>query len=96
LAHDGQERRVGACHDYYLVSYYIGTPHRDNVQIVRVASHPGDRQDPAADPGVVVASPTAAAAQIAALRREYPEFAAVKNILVMWREQVPKQSAPNS
>jgi hypothetical protein len=96
LAHDGQERRVGACRDYYLVSYYIGTPERHRVQIVRMASHPGDREDPAADPGVVVASPTAAAAQIAVLRREYPEVAAVKNILVMWRAQTQKQSAPNS
>jgi hypothetical protein len=96
LAHDGQERRVGACRDYYLVSYYIGTPERHRVQIVRVASHPGDREDPAADPGVVVASPTAAAAQIAVLKQEYPEVAAVKNILVMWRVQTQKQGAPNS
>jgi hypothetical protein len=61
-----------------------------------VASHPGDREDPAADPGVVVASPTAAAAQIAVLKREYPEVAAIKNILVMWRVQTQKQGAPNS
>src|SRR5260370_12151670 len=96
LAHDGPERRVGACHDYYLVSYYIGTSQRDNVQIVRVASHLGDRQNPAADPGVVVASPTAAAAQIAALRREYPEVAAIKNILVLWRGAPAGDERPHS
>jgi hypothetical protein len=92
LAHDGAQRRVGACHDYYLVSYYIGAPRRDDVQVVRIPSHGADREDP----DVVVASPTVAAAQIAELRREYPEVAAVKNILVMWRAQTPKQIAPNS
>jgi mannosyltransferase len=92
LAHDGPEHRVGACHDYYLVSYYIGASRRDVVQVVRIPSHTADGEEP----GVVVASPTAAAAQIAELRREYPEFASVKNILVMWRAQMPKQIAPNS
>jgi hypothetical protein len=96
LAHDGQERRVGAYHDYFLVSYYIRAPQRDNVHIVRLGSYLGDRLDPNVDPGVVVASPFVGAAQIAELRREYPEFAAVKNILVMWRTQTPKQGAPNS
>ena len=92
LAHDGPEHRVGACHDYYLVSYYIGAPQREQVIVIRIPSHgaEGDK------PGVVVASPTAAAAQIAELRREYPEVAPVKNILVMWRAQAPKQIAPNS
>jgi hypothetical protein len=92
LAHDGPERRVGACHDYYLVSYYLGAPQRDRVQVIRITSHEAAR----GGTGVVVASPTAAAAQIAELRREYPEGAAVQNILVMWRAQPPKQIAPNS
>ncbi len=92
LAHDGPERRVGACHDYYLVSYYIGAPQRDQVQVIRVPSHGADHMDT----GVVVASPTAATGQIAELRRTYPEVATVKNILVMWRNTAPKQSAPNS
>ena len=92
LAHDGPERRVGACHDYYLVSYYIGASRRDVVRVVRIPSRTADAEEP----GVVVASPTAAAAQIAELRREYPEVAPVKNILVMWRAQMPKQIAPNS
>src|SRR6266481_6094737 len=92
LAHDGPEHRVGACHDYYLVSYYIGAPQREQVIVIRIPSHGADSDKP----GVVVASPTAAAAQIAQLRREYPEVAPVKNILVMWRAQTPKQIAPNS
>src|SRR5713101_3657408 len=92
LAHDGPERRVGACHDYYLVSYYLGAPQRDQVEVIRITSHEAARSGT----GVVVASPTAAAAQIAELRREYPEGAAVKNILVMWRNSTPKQIAPNS
>jgi mannosyltransferase len=92
LAHDGPERRVGACHDYYLVSYYIGKPRRDQVQVIRITSHEATRNET----GVVVASPTAAAAQIAELRREYPEGAQIKNILVMWRAQTSKQIAPNS
>ena len=92
LAHDGPERRVGACHDYYLVSYYIGAPQRDAVKVIRIPSHGANGEKP----GVVVASPTAAAAQIAELRREYPEVAPVKNILVMWRAQTPKQVAPDS
>lgn len=91
LAHDGPERRVGACHDYYLVSYYIGAPQRDAVHVVRITSRK-DREDPS----VVVASPTVAAAEIEILRREYTEATAVKNILVMWRTQTPKQNAPNS
>ena len=89
LAHDGPERRVGACHDYYLVSYYIGAPQRDAVQVIRVPSHQADRMNT----GVVVASPTAAAAQIAELKREYPEVAAVKNILVMWRTNMANGDA---
>jgi mannosyltransferase len=84
LAHDGPERRVGACHDYYLVSYYIGASQREAVQVIRVPSHGADHMDT----GVVVASPTAAAGQIAELRRTYPEVATVKNILVMWRTNV--------
>ncbi|HYR78537.1 MAG TPA: hypothetical protein VEO55_00940, partial [Candidatus Dormibacteraeota bacterium] len=92
LAHDGPERRVGACHDYYLVSYYIGAPSREAVQVIRIPSHAADAERP----GVVVASPTAAAEQIAELRREYPEVAPVKNILVMWRAQTPRQIAPDS
>jgi hypothetical protein len=74
------------------VSYYIGAPSRDRVQVIRIPSHDADRNNT----GVVVASPTAATAQIAELRREYPEGAAVKNILVMWRTIAPKQIAPNS
>ncbi len=92
LAHDGPEHRVGACHDYYLVSYYIGAPQRDGVQVIRIPSHAADGEKP----GVVVASPTAASAQIAELRREYPEVAPIKNILVMWRNTTPKQIVPNS
>lgn len=92
LTHDGPERRVGACHDYYLVSYYIGAPQRAQVRVIRVPSHGRDHMDA----GVVVASPTAATAQIAELKREYPEVAAIKNILVMWRTTAPKQIAPNS
>jgi len=92
LAHDGPERRVGACHDYYLVSYYIGAPQRDQVQVIRVPSHKADHLDP----GVVVASPTAGTGQIAELRRTYPEVATVKNILVMWRTIAPNQIAPGS
>jgi hypothetical protein len=92
LAHDGPERRVGACHDYYLVSYYIGASRRDTVRVIRISSRLADGEKP----GVVVASPTSAAAQIAELRREYPEVAPVKNILVMWRAQAQKQIAPNS
>ena len=92
LAHDGPERRVGACHDYYLVSYYIGAPQRDQVQVIRVPSHRADHLDP----GVVVASPTAGTGQIAELRRTYPEVATVKNILVMWRTIAPNQIAPGS
>src|SRR4029077_6216659 len=92
LAHDGPERRVGACHDYYLVSYYIGASQRGQVQVIRVPSHRADHLDT----GVVVASPTAAAGQIAELRRAYPEVATVKNILVMWRTVAPNQIAPGS
>lgn len=92
LAHDGPERRVGACHDYYLVSYYIGASQRDQVQVIRVPSHGAERMNT----GVVVASPTAATGQIAELRRAYPEVATVKNILVMWRTVAPNQIAPGS
>src|SRR5260370_26693586 len=91
LAHDGQERRVGACHDYYFVSYYIRTQPRDNEQLVRAASHPRDRHDQAADPGVVVASPTAAAAQHAALRRENPDVSTLNTILEIRRSMKTSQ-----
>ena len=92
LAHDGPERRVGAYHDYFLVSYYLGAPGRDDVQVVRIPTHGAGREDA----GVVVAAPTAATAQIAQLRQEFPEVAAVKNILIMWRTRKPKQLVPNS
>ncbi len=92
LAHDGPERRIGASHAYYLVSYYIGASQRDSVHVVQVPSHEADRVDIA----VVVASPTVAASRIAELKQQYPEAAAVKNILVMWRSQPPNHNPPNS
>lgn len=92
IAHDGGEQRIGACHDYYQVSYYIGAPQRESVRVVRVPSHEADRLDPRS----VVTAPTAAASQVAKLRQQYPEVSAVKNILVMWRTETPKPSGPNS
>ena len=91
LAHDGPERRVGADHEHYLVTYYIGAPQRDDVQVVSIPSH---RVLPE-EPDVVIASFSVAAAQIAELKLEYPNVAAVKNILVMWRAQTSKRIAPS-
>src|SRR4029077_14180653 len=46
LVHDGPEHRVGACHDYYLVSYYIGASRRDVVRVVRIPSDTADGEEP--------------------------------------------------
>jgi hypothetical protein len=93
LDHGGPEHRVGADHEYYLVTYYIGASQRDHIQVVSITPHSADWDQPDV---VVVDSPTVAATQIAKLKREYPNVAAVKNILVMWRAQAPTQAAPSS
>jgi 4-amino-4-deoxy-L-arabinose transferase-like glycosyltransferase len=93
LAHDGAERRVGACHDYFQVSYYLGAQERDKVRLIRVPSHDADRETPGV---VIVFPPSSSPRQIAELEREYPEVAEFKNILVIWRTQTAKQLAPNS
>ncbi len=82
LTKAGSERRVGACHDYYLVSYYISAAQRDRVQVVRIPFHGSADQVPR----VVVVSPTAAPAQVTEIRQEYPVFVArFKNVIVVSR-----------
>jgi hypothetical protein len=82
LAHAGRDRRIGACHDFYLVSYYLPAQERGSVQVIRVPTRgPAEK-----DPRVVIVSPTVAKPRVDELRREYPEVDGnYKNILVLSR-----------
>src|SRR5262249_49874001 len=60
LARQGPGRRVGACHDYELVRYYLGRVERAKVEVVPVKT--------GAEPTrVVIVSPTVGPAQAAQL-----------------------------
>jgi hypothetical protein len=86
LTNAGADRRVGVCHQFYVVSYYIHQAHRDDVQVVRVPLRAGREQAPS----VVVVAPTAPPAQVAAIRREYPAILATfKNVVVVARADAP-------
>jgi uncharacterized membrane protein len=89
LANAGSQRSIGACHEYYLVSYYIPAAQRDSVKLVRIPFHGAEGEAPR----VVIVSPTVAPAEIAEIRQEYPlEVARFRNVLVVSR---PDASDPN-
>ena len=89
----GSERRVGAFHEYYIVSYYIPAAQRDSVQVVRIPFHGTESEAPR----VVVVSPTVAPAQVAEIRREYPVVVATfKSVIVLSRPLADMQNAPAS
>lgn len=93
LTKAGSERRVGAFHEYYIVSYYIPVAQRDSVQVVRFPFHGADSEAPL----VVVVSPTVAPAQVAEIRREYPQVVGTfKNVLVLARPVAAVQNVPAS
>lgn len=90
VANAGSPPRVGACHEYYLISYYISTVSHDHVQLVRIPFHGGEGDEPR----LAIVSPTVPPAEIAEVRREYPLVAArFKNVLVVSR---PETLAPNA
>jgi hypothetical protein len=93
LTNAGPERRVGAFHEYYIVSYYIPAAQRDSVQVVRMPFHGTAGEAPR----VVVVSPTVAPAQVAEIRREYPvEVATFKGVIVLSRPMAGTRNAPAS
>ena len=93
LTNAGPERRVGAFHEYYIVSYYIPAAQRDSVQVVRMPFHGTEGEAPR----VVVVSPTVAPAQVAEIRREYPVVVATfKNVIVLSRPVAGTRNAPAS
>ena len=93
LTKAGLERRVGAFHEYYIVSYYIPAAQRDSVQVVRIPFHGADSEAPP----VVVVSPTVAPAQVAEIRREYPLVVGTfKNVLVLGRPVAAVRNVPAS
>ena len=93
LTKGGSERRVGAFHEYYIVSYYIPAAQRDSVQVVRIPFHGADSEAPP----VVVVSPTVAPAQVAEIRREYPLVVGTfKNVLVLGRPVAAVRNVPAS
>ena len=93
LTNAGPERRVGAFHEYYIVSYYIPAAQRDSVQVVRMPFHGTE----GAAPRVVVVSPTVAPAQVAEIRREYPVVVATfKSVIVLSRPVAGTRNAPAS
>jgi hypothetical protein len=84
----GPDRRVGVCHEFYVVSYYVHRAHGDgdDVRLVRVPL--GAEQGHA--PRVVIVAPTAPPAQVAGIRREYPAILATfKNVVVAARSDPP-------
>jgi mannosyltransferase len=91
LTKAGSERRFGAFHEYYIVSYYIPAADRDSVQVVRFPFHGADSEAPP----VVVVSPTVAPAQVAEIRREYPIVVGTfKNVLVLSRPVAGVRNVP--
>ncbi len=87
----GVDHRIGACHDYYLVSYYTSMADRDGVQVVRIPFHGTEGEAPR----VVVVSPTAPPAQVAEIRHDYPVVVArFKNVVVMSRSEAGAPNAP--
>ncbi|HEY9157238.1 hypothetical protein [Candidatus Binatus sp.] len=93
LTKAGVDRRVGASHDYYLVSYYVSAAQWDNLQIVRIPFHGAESEAPR----VAIISPTAPPAQVAEIRREYPVVVArFKNVIVVSRPEAGVQNAPAS
>ncbi len=91
LTKAGSDRRVGASHDYYLVSYYASAARLDNVQIVRIPFHGAESEAPR----VAIISPTAPPAQVAEIRREYPVVVATfKNVIVVSRPEAGVRNAP--
>ncbi len=87
----GSERRVGAAHEYYVVSYYIPAAERDSVHVVRIPFSGAEDQAPP----VVVVSPTVAPAQIAKIRREYPLVVGTfKNVMVLSRHMAGARNVP--
>jgi len=93
LSKAGSERRVGAFHEYYIVSYYIPAAQRDSVQVVRIPFHGTEGEAPR----VVVVSPTVAPAQVAEIRREYPVVVATfKSVIVLSQPLAAMQNAPAS
>ena len=93
LINAGPERRVGAFHEYYIVSYYIPAAQRDRVQVVRMPFHGTEGEAPR----VVVVSPTVAPAQLAEIRREYPMVVATfKGVIVLSRPLAGMRNAPAS
>ncbi len=92
LANAGPQRRIGAYHEYYIVSYYIPAAERDTVQVVRFPFH-GTETDA---PRVVIVSPTVAPARAAEIRREYPvTVATFKNVVVVSRPDAGARTAPS-
>jgi mannosyltransferase len=82
LANTGPARRIGASNEYYLVSYYIPARDRESVQVIRVPAHGNESEAPR----VAIIAPTAAPAQLAEIRREYPVVVATfKNVVVVSR-----------
>jgi mannosyltransferase len=93
LTKAGSERRVGAFHEYYIVSYYIPAAQRDSVQVVRFPFHGVDSEAPP----VVVVSPTVAPAQVAEIRSEYPIVVGTfKNVVVLSRPVAGVRNVPAS
>jgi hypothetical protein len=73
----GSDRRIGACHDYSLVRYYLPRP-AGKLEIVRIEA--GSLHDPL--PPVAIVSPTVPPADLAKVRRAYPGLA--KNLTNIW------------
>ena len=92
LANAGSQRSIGACHEYYLVSYYIPAVQRDSVKLVRIPFHGAESEAPR----VVIVSPTVAPAEIAEIRREYPLVVArFRNVLVVSRPDAGDPNVPS-
>jgi hypothetical protein len=88
-ARAGRDRSIGACHDFYLVSYYLPANERATVHVIHVRA--GGPED--GDPRVVIVSPTVAKLRVEELRSEYPQLAGkFKNVLVLSRDPPGEQS----
>lgn len=93
LTKAGSPRRVGACREYYRVSYYMPAAQRDSVQAVRIPLQGTESEAPR----VVIVSPTVTPAQAAEIRREYPVVVArFKDVIVLSRPEAGVRIAPAS
>jgi hypothetical protein len=92
VANAGSQKSIGACHEYYLISYYVPAAERGSVEVVRIPFHGIESQGPL----VAIVSPTVGPAQVADIRREYPVVVArFKNVLVVSRPEAGVPNAPS-